>query len=132
MPRFYCDYCDVYLTHDSRSVRKSHNLGWKHRMQVQNYYSCMIRMFNHLALDPSKVEAITTAIAKAYENYVPPGNYLAIDHKKSILCHNILALYGCLVDFRQFLQGFAHHRSDGNHHLIFHCCLECNKFSLIY
>lgn len=73
MPKFYCDYCDVYLTHDSRSVRKSHGLGWKHRMQVQNYYSCTFSIFHYIALDPIKVEAITTAIAKAYENYVPQG-----------------------------------------------------------
>lgn len=25
MPRYYCDYCDVFLTHDSPSVRKQHN-----------------------------------------------------------------------------------------------------------
>uniref|UniRef100_A0A0K0EER8 Matrin-type domain-containing protein n=1 Tax=Strongyloides stercoralis TaxID=6248 RepID=A0A0K0EER8_STRER len=25
MPKYYCDYCDAYLTHDSPSVRKTHN-----------------------------------------------------------------------------------------------------------
>nr|CAD1820648.1 unnamed protein product [Ananas comosus var. bracteatus] len=31
MPRYYCDYCDTYLTHDSPSVRKQHNAGYKHK-----------------------------------------------------------------------------------------------------
>lgn len=39
MPKYYCDYCDVYLTHDSPSVRKLHNSGWKHKTNVKAYYS---------------------------------------------------------------------------------------------
>ncbi|KAJ7946692.1 U1 small nuclear ribonucleoprotein C [Quillaja saponaria] len=38
MPRYYCDYCDTYLTHDSPSVRKQHNAGYKHKGNVRNYY----------------------------------------------------------------------------------------------
>ncbi|KAI9911309.1 hypothetical protein PsorP6_009664 [Peronosclerospora sorghi] len=64
MPRYYCDYCDTYLTHDSLIVllqsffgsftslfllsfvpfilqqagRKQHNRGWKHRENVKLYY----------------------------------------------------------------------------------------------
>ncbi|KAJ1474640.1 U1 zinc finger-domain-containing protein [Baffinella frigidus] len=34
MPRYYCDYCDAFLTHDSPSVRKQHNSGRKHRDNV--------------------------------------------------------------------------------------------------
>lgn len=32
MPRYYCDYCDTYLTHDSPAVRKQHNTGYKHKV----------------------------------------------------------------------------------------------------
>lgn len=39
MPKYYCDYCDVFLTHDSPSVRKAHNNGWKHKAAVRQYYS---------------------------------------------------------------------------------------------
>jgi len=39
MPKYYCDYCDIFLTHDSPSVRKSHNEGWKHKAAVRAYYS---------------------------------------------------------------------------------------------
>lgn len=38
MPRFFCDYCDVYLTHDSMSVRKAHNSGRNHLRNVVDYY----------------------------------------------------------------------------------------------
>ena len=32
------DYCDVYLTHDSMSVRKAHNAGKNHLRNVTEYY----------------------------------------------------------------------------------------------
>ncbi|XP_068932060.1 U1 small nuclear ribonucleoprotein C-like [Petaurus breviceps papuanus] len=38
MPKFYCDYCDTYLTHDSPSVRKTHCSGRKHKENVRDYY----------------------------------------------------------------------------------------------
>eukprot|EP01083_Nonionella_stella_P028544 78616_1 len=38
MPRFYCDYCDVYLTHDSFSGRKQHMRGRRHQDNVRQYY----------------------------------------------------------------------------------------------
>ncbi|KAL1117586.1 hypothetical protein AAG570_003901 [Ranatra chinensis] len=38
MPKYYCDYCDTYLTHDSPSVRKTHCQGRKHKDNVKFYY----------------------------------------------------------------------------------------------
>jgi hypothetical protein len=38
MGKCYCDYCDVFLTHDSASVRKQHNDGNRHRQNVSEYY----------------------------------------------------------------------------------------------
>ena len=35
------DYCDVYLTHDSMSVRKAHNSGRNHLRNVVEYYQRM-------------------------------------------------------------------------------------------
>lgn len=29
MPRYYCDYCGTYLTHDSAPGRRQHNRGEK-------------------------------------------------------------------------------------------------------
>ncbi|CCI40504.1 hypothetical protein ABG067_000741 [Albugo candida] len=42
MPRYYCDYCDTYLTHDSQAGRKQHNRGWKHRENVKLYYEQLL------------------------------------------------------------------------------------------
>lgn len=38
MPKFYCDHCGRYLTHDSSSVRKTHCCGWKHKENVKDSY----------------------------------------------------------------------------------------------
>ena len=38
MPRFYCDYCDAYLTHDSAPGRQQHMRGWKHRENFKKHY----------------------------------------------------------------------------------------------
>ncbi|BFZ15984.1 hypothetical protein BsWGS_19023 [Bradybaena similaris] len=38
MPKYYCDYCDTYLTHDSPSVRKTHCSGRKHKENVRLFY----------------------------------------------------------------------------------------------
>ncbi|KAJ3046181.1 hypothetical protein HK097_000963, partial [Rhizophlyctis rosea] len=69
MPKYYCDYCDIFLTHDSPSVRKAHNSGWKHRMHVQNYYS---------ALEPAKVQDIVDQITEAWAPYGGPPDYTMI------------------------------------------------------
>ena len=36
--RYFCDYCDSFLTHDSLSVRREHNAGYKHKANVKSYY----------------------------------------------------------------------------------------------
>ncbi|CAM9122167.1 unnamed protein product, partial [Laminaria digitata] len=38
MPRYYCDYCGTYLTHDSAPGRRQHNRGWKHTDNVKLHY----------------------------------------------------------------------------------------------
>ena len=38
MGRYFCDYCDTYLTHDSPNVRKTHCSGRKHKDNVKIYY----------------------------------------------------------------------------------------------
>ncbi|KAK6464041.1 hypothetical protein DFJ63DRAFT_317385 [Scheffersomyces coipomensis] len=38
MPKYYCDYCKSYLTHDTMSVRKSHLIGKNHIKFYCNYY----------------------------------------------------------------------------------------------
>lgn len=38
MPKYYCDYCDVKLSHDSPNGRKIHRAGRKHIKNVRLYY----------------------------------------------------------------------------------------------
>lgn len=51
MPRYYCDYCDTYLTHDSPSVRKQHNAGYKHKANVRDYYMQFEAQQNQFLVD---------------------------------------------------------------------------------
>lgn len=49
MPKYYCDYCDTFLTHDSPSVRKTHCTGRKHKDNVKFFYqSWMEQQAQHL------------------------------------------------------------------------------------
>ena len=45
MPRYYCDYCDMYLSHDSAGGRKEHIRGWKHRENVMAYFKPLLGTF---------------------------------------------------------------------------------------
>eukprot|EP01125_Pyxidicula_operculata_P021943 TRINITY_DN8779_c0_g1_i1.p1 TRINITY_DN8779_c0_g1~~TRINITY_DN8779_c0_g1_i1.p1 ORF type:complete len:115 (-),score=26.87 TRINITY_DN8779_c0_g1_i1:65-409(-) len=65
MPKYYCDYCDIYLTHDSPSVRKSHNDGWKHKAAVKAYYS---------QFEQDETQEIINARIRAYEQKLAFGN----------------------------------------------------------
>jgi len=63
MPKHYCDYCDVFLTHDSTSVRKAHNSGRNHLSNVRDYYA---------SLGHDKAQNIIDQITSAYESGGPP------------------------------------------------------------
>ncbi|KAL5292926.1 SNRPC family protein [Megaselia abdita] len=71
MPKYYCDYCDTYLTHDSPSVRKTHCTGRKHRDNVKFYYQ---KWMEEQA--QSLIDATTAAFkaGKIAQNpFAPPG-----------------------------------------------------------
>eukprot|EP01026_Neomeris_dumetosa_P064223 TRINITY_DN6108_c2_g1_i2.p3 TRINITY_DN6108_c2_g1~~TRINITY_DN6108_c2_g1_i2.p3 ORF type:complete len:137 (-),score=23.30 TRINITY_DN6108_c2_g1_i2:145-555(-) len=51
MPRYYCDYCDIFLTHDSPAVRKQHNTGYKHKANVRNYYMQFEEIQSQVAIE---------------------------------------------------------------------------------
>ena len=58
MGKHYCDYCDVFLTHDSVSVRKAHNSGRNHLQNVREYYQ---------SLDPDQIQQVLDTLAKEYD-----------------------------------------------------------------
>ncbi|KAL2031999.1 hypothetical protein VTO58DRAFT_107350 [Aureobasidium pullulans] len=71
MPKFFCDYCDVYLTHDSMSVRKAHNSGRNHLRNVVDYY----QQIGHEKAQ-SVIDSITSSYAaegQASANPMLPG-----------------------------------------------------------
>ncbi|XP_071718213.1 U1 small nuclear ribonucleoprotein C-like [Rutidosis leptorrhynchoides] len=63
MPRYYCDYCDTYLTHDSPSVRKQHNAGYKHKANVRTYYQQYEAQQNQYLIDQKVKEHLGQAAA---------------------------------------------------------------------
>ncbi|KAL2203953.1 zf-U1-domain-containing protein [Sarocladium strictum] len=72
MPKFFCDYCDVYLTHDSMSVRKAHNSGRNHLRNVVDYY----QQIGHEKAQ-SVIDSITSSYAaegQAHANPMLPQN----------------------------------------------------------
>ncbi|KAJ4417241.1 U1 small nuclear ribonucleoprotein C [Gnomoniopsis sp. IMI 355080] len=72
MPKFFCDYCDVYLTHDSMSVRKAHNSGRNHIRNVVDYY----QQIGHEKAQ-SVIDSITSSYAaegQAHNNPMLPQN----------------------------------------------------------
>lgn len=76
MPKYYCDYCDTYLTHDSPSVRKTHCTGRKHKDNVKFYYQkWMEEQAQHL------IDATTAAFKAgkiANNPFAQPGKGVAI------------------------------------------------------
>ncbi|KAL6865925.1 U1 small nuclear ribonucleoprotein C [Amphichorda felina] len=70
MPK--CDYCDVYLTHDSMSVRRAHNSGKNHIRNVVDYY----QQIGHEKAQ-SVIDSITSsyvAEGQAHANPMLPHN----------------------------------------------------------
>ncbi|KAK5805419.1 U1 zinc finger-domain-containing protein [Linnemannia elongata] len=68
MPKYYCDYCDIFLTHDSSSVRKAHNAGRNHLINVRTYYN---------ELSQQTTQEVVNTITKAYADSgaVMPAKY---------------------------------------------------------
>ncbi|KAJ5476610.1 hypothetical protein N7475_002339 [Penicillium sp. IBT 31633x] len=71
--RFIGDYCDVYLTHDSMSVRKAHNSGRNHLRNVVDYYQ---------QIGQEKAQSVIDSITSSYAaegqqvpNMMPPGAF---------------------------------------------------------
>ncbi|KAM7538087.1 hypothetical protein Aperf_G00000066928 [Anoplocephala perfoliata] len=73
MPKYYCDYCDKFLTHDSPSVRKTHCTGRTHKNSVREYYQKWLE---------EQVQKLVDHASEAYrQGKVPPpmfGGAMAI------------------------------------------------------
>lgn len=69
MPKYYCDYCKSYLTHDTMSVRKSHLMGKNHIRYYCNYYETKAKETG--IWDPTE---LPYEITLAYLNRNAPGS----------------------------------------------------------
>merc|ERR1712243_280233 len=58
MPKYFCDYCDTHLTHNSPSVRKTHCGGRKHKDNVRMYYQNWVE---------EQAQHVIDAATKAYK-----------------------------------------------------------------
>ena len=67
MPKYYCDYCEAFLTHDSPSVRKTHMTGKKHKTSVRDYYQKWLEEHTQRLIDQ------TTAVFRVNKTMYPPG-----------------------------------------------------------
>merc|ERR1712039_47646 len=43
MPKFYCEYCDLFLTHSGLSGRRQHLTGRRHINNKIEYYQLLIK-----------------------------------------------------------------------------------------
>lgn len=64
MGKCYCDYCDVFLTHDSVAVRKQHNDGNRHKQNVCDYYRQFVGQ---------KTQRLIDAVVAAFERRLLAG-----------------------------------------------------------
>lgn len=58
MPRYYCDYCKIYLSHDSATGRKQHLRGRQHRDKWKEWYD---QYYNEWHKNNPQAHANTTA-----------------------------------------------------------------------
>ena len=65
-PRFFCDFCDSDLTHDSENARKQHHDGFKHKANVRNYYA----QFQEQVAERSQTNQVENSPAVAYQMQV--------------------------------------------------------------
>ena len=48
MTRYFCDYCDTYLTHDSEAGRQQHNRGWRHRESFKKWHLAKMQQMQQM------------------------------------------------------------------------------------
>ncbi|KAL4935008.1 U1 zinc finger-domain-containing protein [Aspergillus oleicola] len=65
---FISDYCDVYLTHDSMSVRKAHNSGRNHLRNVVEYYQLHpgLHLIVIAEIGQEKAQSVIDSITNSY------------------------------------------------------------------
>ena len=81
MPKFYCDYCDIYLAHSSIGGRRQHTIGRKHIQNKIDYYQKVAReqgptgvpMMPFMASGGDPLQAMAAFQAMMQGRGPPPG-----------------------------------------------------------
>lgn len=86
MPKYFCEYCGIYLTHSSPGGRKQHSHGRKHINNKIEYYSQFLYEFQQNAyknlLDmATKIASGNTSqdksnFANVYQRLIIPTNQI--------------------------------------------------------
>ncbi len=69
MPKYFCEYCGIYLTHSSPGGRKQHSHGRKHINNKIEYYSQFLYEFQQNTYN----NMMTIATKPPVNQYVPPN-----------------------------------------------------------
>lgn len=72
MPKYYCEYCKSYLTHDKPSVRKSHLAGRNHIRLYCEYYERIAKQLGLWAAEENNYEVTLDYLTS---NAPLPRNY---------------------------------------------------------
>lgn len=85
MPKYFCEYCGIYLTHSSPGGRKQHSHGRKHinnKIEYysqflyefqQNTYNNLIKMASNLHKEP---DAIPQQGLSSFQRFIIPTGQL--------------------------------------------------------
>merc|ERR1711892_1411891 len=73
-PKFYCDYCDTYLTHNTPSVRKTHCAGRKHKENVKFYYQKWMEDQAQSLIDATTAAFMSGKLGKHHGNATRDGS----------------------------------------------------------
>lgn len=103
MPKYYCDYCKSYLTHDTMSVRKSHLQGRNHIKFYCDYYEAKAKetnIWNPLSIPYEMTLEKLNRYSDGEKSSGSNEDNMDIDRKENSLDHNS--------------RNDAHHGDDGN------------------
>ncbi|KEP64672.1 UNVERIFIED_CONTAM: U1 zinc finger protein [Hammondia hammondi] len=73
MPKYYCEYCDIYLTHSSPAGRRQHATGRKHINQKIEYFQNLIREPDFMPPQQLDSTVVQRAVQAAGSGPMPMG-----------------------------------------------------------
>ncbi|OMJ82811.1 hypothetical protein SteCoe_16408 [Stentor coeruleus] len=81
MPKYYCEYCNIYLTHSSPAGRKQHAHGRKH---INN----KIEYFTEFLIEQQSLASQTQAMTQT-NNLLNPGFFLKEQYTASNISQGV-------------------------------------------